>query len=457
MKIFESAVKFRVVKFGIVLLFCVGILYSSAFSQSKVADKVIGIVDNKIVLQSEIGIQMTQMAAQNMPITPDSKCQVYQQFMMQKLLVAQANHDSIVVTAEEINTELDRRMNYFIAQVGSKEKFEEYYHKPIAKFKDDFKEAVQDQLLAQRMQQKVIGDTKVSPVEVKKYFDEIPTDSLPYINAEYEIGEIIISPKITTESKNETKKQLLDIKAKIQNGVSFESQAKLYSEDPGSAAKGGDLGLVERGQMVPEFESALFKLKDGELSDIIETQFGFHLIKMVAKQGNKAKAKHILLIPKSGKTDLDAALAQLDSVRRKVVKDSLSFKRACDKYSTDEMTKSNGGMMQNPNTGSTFIDAQLVDPDVFFVIDTMKVGQYSKPAICKTHDGKDAARFVWLKTKTQPHKANMKDDYAKLQDAAVSKKQQEKMQVWIKNTVAKNYIVIDDEFKKCDGMKNWIK
>ncbi len=267
----------------------------------------------------------------------------------------------------------------------------------------------------------------------------------------------MIAPKITETSKNEAKKQLIDIKNKILSGVSFESQAKLYSEDPGSGAKGGDLGLVERGQMVPEFESALFKLKDGELSDIIETQFGYHLIKMVSKQGEKAKAKHILIVPKSGKADLDATVVLLDSIRRKIMKDSLTFKKACDKYSTDEATKSNGGLLQNPNNGNSLIDAQLVDPDIFFIIDTMKVGQISRANICKTHEGKDAARLLWLKTKTQPHKANMKDDYAKLQDASIQKKQQEKMQEWITRTVAKNYIVIDDDYINCQGMRNWVK
>ena len=431
--------------------------HTNLFAQTKSADKIIGIVDNKIVLQSDVEIQINQMAAQNMPINADSRCMVYQQFMMQKLLVAQANHDSIQVSPEEISNELDRRMNYFIAQVGTKEKFEEYYHKPIAQFKDEFKDAVQDQLLAQRMNQKIIGDVKVTPNDVKKYFDEIPKDSVPLINAEYEIGEIIIAPKITADSKVEAKKQLLAIKEKVLNGVSFESQAKLYSEDPGSGAKGGDLGLVSRGEMVADFESALFKLKDGELSDIVETQYGYHLIKMITKQGEKAKAKHILIVPKSGKADLDAAYFQLDTIRRKIVKDSLSFKRACDKYSTDEATKSNGGLMQNPNNGSSLIDAQLVDPDVFFIVDSMKVGQISKVNICKTHEGKDAVRIVLLKSKTQPHKANLKDDYSKLQDGAINKKQQEKMRNWIMKTVAKNYVVIDSDYKNCSGMKIWLK
>ncbi|MEN9522099.1 MAG: hypothetical protein RL065_476 [Bacteroidota bacterium] len=430
---------------------------NKGFSQTKIADKIIGIVDNKIVLQSDIEQQLNQMAAQNATIDANSKCYIYQQMMLQKLMVAQANHDSLPVTNDEIDNELDRRMNYFISQVGSKEKFEEYYHKPILKFKEEFRDAVQEQLLAQRMQQKITSDAKVSPMEVKKYFETIPSDSLPYINSEYEIGEIIISPKVTAESKIATKKQLMEIKEKVLSGVSFESQAKLYSEDPGSGIKGGDLGLVSRGQMVPEFESALFKLKDGEMSDIIETQYGYHLIKMIAKQGEKAKAKHILIAPKSNKGDLELTVLRLDTIRKKILMDSLSFKRAADKYSTDEVTKGNGGLVQNSNDGNTLLDAQMIEPDLFFILDTMKVGQISKPSVFKTYDGKEAARIVWLKTKTQPHKANLKEDYAKLQQAAISKKQQDAMMNWIKKTTQKNYIIIDDEYKNCEAMKEWIK
>jgi peptidyl-prolyl cis-trans isomerase SurA len=427
------------------------------FAQNKIADKIVGIVDNKIVLQSDVQTQLNQMASQGAAMNADSRCYVYQQMMLQKLMVAQANHDSVVVSNDEIENELDRRMNYFIGQVGSKEKFEEYYHKPILKFKEEFREAVQEQLLAQRMQQKITADSKVSPMEVKKYFENIPTDSLPYINAEYEIGEIIIAPKVSAESRLATKKLLLEIKEKIVSGVSFDSQAKLYSEDPGSAIKGGDLGLVGRGQMVPEFESALFKLKDGELSDIVETQYGYHLIKMTAKQGEKAKAKHILLVPKTGIEELTAALLKLDTIRKKIIADSITFKKAADKYSTDEATKTNGGLVQNPNDGNSLLDAQLVEPDLFFVVDSMKIGQISKPIIYKTFDGKEAARIVYLKTKTMPHKANLNDDYAKLQQAAISKKQQQKMLDWMKRTTAKNYIIIDDEYKKCSTMQDWIK
>ncbi len=446
----------RIVRSLIVsVFFLIGI--NVGFSQTKIADKIIGIVDNKIVLESDVQQQLNQMAAQNAPIDANSKCYIYQQMMLQKLMVAQANHDSLPVTNDEIDNELDRRMNYFISQVGSKEKFEEYYHKPILKFKEEFRDAVQEQLLAQRMQQKITADAKVSPMEVKKYFETIPSDSLPYINSEYEIGEIIITPKVTTESKIATKKQLMEIKEKVLSGVSFESQAKLYSEDPGSGIKGGDLGLVSRGQMVPEFESALFKLKDGEMSDIIETQYGYHLIKMIAKQGEKAKAKHILIAPKSNKGDLELTVLRLDTIRKKILIDSLSFKKAADKYSTDEVTKANGGLVQNSNDGNTLLDAQMIEPDLFFIVDTMKVGQISKPSIFKTYDGKDAARIVWLKTKTQPHKANLQEDYAKLQQAAISKKQQDAMMNWIKKTTQKNYIIIDEEYKNCEAMKEWVK
>ncbi len=444
---------------AIVCCYLIAFANFKAFAQplTPVADKIIGIIDNKIVLQSDIDLQLTQMAAQGAAIPEDAACTLYGQLMLQKLMIAQANKDSIMVTPEEIENELDRRMNYFIQQIGSKEKLEEYYHKPIIKLKEEFRDPIADQLQAQKMQQKIVGETKVSPLEVKKFYEGIPKDSLPLINAEMEVGQILIAPKVSNASKMAAKNQLLAIKERLAAGVSFDSQAKLYSEDPGSALKGGDLGLVARGEMVPEFEAALFKLRDGEISDIIETQYGYHIIKMINRQGDKAKAKHILIMPKSGDDELNYALSRLDSLHRRLRADSIAFNIAVDRYSTDEPTKLNGGMFINPTNGSTLLETSAIDADVFFYADTMKVGRYSLPHKCKTRDGKDAVRIIYVKNKTQPHVLNPMQDYAKLQELASQQKQQDKMKDWVIRTIQKNYIVIDPQFKNCESVKDFVK
>jgi peptidyl-prolyl cis-trans isomerase SurA len=440
---------------GIVLAF----LSNPCFSQPTVntADKIIGIVDNKIVLQSDLDLQLAQMAAQGNAVPEDGACLLFQQMLLQKLMIAQANKDSLAVTPEDIESELDRRMNYFIQQIGSKEKLEEYYHKPIVKLKEEFREPITDQLYAQRMQQKITGETKVSPLDVKKFFESIPKDSLMLINAEMEIGQIVIIPKVSNASKKEAKQDMLAIKERVKNGISFESQAKLYSEDPGSAVKGGDLGLVSRGEMVPEFEAALFKLKDGELSDIVETQYGYHLIKMISRQGDKAKVKHILVSPKINESDLTYALNRLDTLHRRLKQDSIPFNIAVDRYSNDEPTKLNGGMFINSTNGSTLIETAAIDPDVFFYADTLKVGNYSLPHKCKTREGKNAVRILYVKTKTPPHIINTLQDYAKLLELTTQQKQQDKMKQWVLKTIAKNYILIDDQYKSCESIKEFIK
>jgi peptidyl-prolyl cis-trans isomerase SurA len=434
----------------LIMCLCINMLNA----QSIVADKIVAVIDNKIILKSDVAIQRAQLEAQgnNEPLPADVDCFVLQQLLTQKLLVAQANKDSVLVSTEEVEAELERRMNYFISQIGSKEKFEEYYKKPIIKWKEEFRLPVEEQLQAQRMQQKAVGEVKVSPVEVRNYFNLLPKDSLPAISSEIEVGIIVLNPTISLASKNEAKQQLLTIKKRIEGGINFDSQAKLYSEDPGSAGKGGDLGLVSRGEMVPEFESALFKLKDGELSDIVESPYGYHLIKMVSRQGSKAKAKHILIAAKSSKEDLTAAVKKLDSIRNLIVKDSMSFKAAADKYSTDEATKGNGGLMINPATGTTLLETNQVEADIFFMVDTMKINQISKPHIFKLAGNQEAARILILRSKTLPHIANLKEDYQKIHEIVVTQKQQELMLKWIKKTVQKNYIRIDDEYKNCQQL-----
>lgn len=444
--------------------FLVGIfLLTSSFvfaqkNDSMAIDKIVAVVDNKIILQSDLQVQLAQMKAQGATIPSNAKCMLFGQMLMQKLLVAQANKDSVMVTPEEVESELDRRMNYFIQQIGSRERLEEYYHKPIVKLKEEFREAINDQLQSQRMQQKVVGEVKVSPLEVRQFFEKIPKDSLPLISAQLEIGEIILTPKVSAESKEQAKQKLLDIKKRIVDyGLSFENQAKLYSEDPGSGPRGGDLGLVSRGDMVPEFEAALFRLKDGQVSNIVETQYGFHIIKMISRQGEKAKAKHILIAPKTSAADLEYAKQRLDSVYRWLIHDSIEFSIAVSRYTSDEASKLSGGMMMDASTGTTLLDVASIAPDVFFYIDTMSVGRFSKPHFCKTKDGKDAVRILYLRNRTSPHQLSVATDYAKLQELTQQDKQDHILKNWIHKTVAKNYIMIDPAYQDCPAAIDFLQ
>lgn len=448
----------RYTAFFLSILLCSTTLVFGQSNDSLALDKVIAVVDNKIILQSDLQVQLAQMKAQGGAIPPNAECLLFGQMLMQKLLVAQANKDSVMVTPEEVESELDRRMSYFIQQIGSRERLEEYYKKPIVKLKEEFREAITDQLQSQRMQQKVAGEVKVSPMEVRQFFDKIPKDSLPLISAQLEIGEIILTPKISIESKEEAKQKLMDIKKRIVDyGLSFENQAKLYSEDPGSGPRGGDLGMVSRGDMVPEFEAALFKLKDGQVSNIVETQYGYHIIKMISRQGEKAKAKHILITPKSRPADLEYAKSRLDSVYRWLIHDSIEFSIAVSRYTSDENSKLSGGMMMDPTAGTTLLDVANIAPDVFFYIDTMAVGRFSKPHFCKTKEGKDAVRILYLRNRTAPHQLSVATDYAKLQELTQQDKQDHILKNWIHKTVAKNYIQIDPAYQNCPAAIDFIQ
>lgn len=445
--------------YSFIFLFLFGAFACTVSAQPKVADKVIAVVDNNAILQSDIDLQLIQMASQGTASVPhDAHCLLLNQMMIQKLMIAQANKDSLEVSSEEVETELDKRIAYFIQQVGSKEKFEEYYKKSVVKFKSEFRDPVRDQLLAQKMQQKILADNKVSPIEVREYFATIPADSLPLIGTEIECGQIVMLPKVTPEMKRAAKEKLMGIRKKIEDGATFENQAILYSDDQGTASQGGDLGSFGRGEMVPEFEAAVFKLKDGEISDIIETKYGYHIIKLINRLGDKAHAKHILISVKTTKDGLAVAQRRLDSVRTLIVKDSISFKTAADKFSDDDETKGNGGMFVNPQTGGSLMESSQLDPDMFFILDSMHLGAISKPMNFKTREGKDAVRILFLKNKTSPHRANLKDDYAKIQAAALSDKQETTLHNWIKNHIDRNYIMIDPEYKNCEAVKEiWTK
>lgn len=428
-----------------------------SFSQSMLADKIVGTVADKIVLKSEVEGQYYQYVASGDTV-PDMRCLILNQMMTQKLLFNQAQRDSIEITDEEVEDKLDRNIRYFSSQMGSKEALENYYKKSILEIKEEFREDIRSNILSERMQGKITKDIKITPAEVKEFFKSIPEDSLPFLNAEAEIGQIVIYPKVSSEMKELTKEKINQIRKDIvDGGQDFATKAIAYSEDPGSANKGGELGFQSRGELVPEFEAVAFKLKEGEISKVIETKFGFHIIQMIERRGEKVNVRHIVVRPKTTSFDLQQPKKILDSVRNLIITKSLTFNDAVGKFSEDEDTKHNGGMLVNPQTGSTYFEISQLDRSLYFVIDTMKTGDLSVPAVFQTKEGQQAYRLVWLKTETQPHKANLKDDYNRIQSVALSKKEKDAMEKWMKEKIAKTYIMIDKEFHDCEAMKLWIK
>lgn len=444
--------RFKIIIF-LLSIYCCNNLYS----QGQVVDQVVAIVGGNIVKLSDIETQYNQMRLQgNANETNTSKCQILENILFNKLLLNQAKLDSVVVSDEQVENELDRRLRYYISQFGSKDKFEEFYKKSVIDFKDEFREIIRNQMLVQMMEGNITDNIKVTPTEVKKFFENIPIDSIPLIEAEYEIGHIVKKPVISKAEKEIVKQRLSELRERIIKGEKFASLAVLYSEDPGSANKGGELGQFGRGEMYPEFEAAAFNLKSpNEVSEIVETKAGYHILQLIERRGDYVNVRHILMQPKVSPYELQKAKTFLDSVYTVIKDSSLTLEKAAMLFS-DDLNKNNGGMLVNPATGNTKFGADDIDPSLFFVIDKLKVGEFSNPVIMKDSDGKQAYRIVYLKTRTSPHRANLKDDYDKIQNAALEQAKNNAIKKWVNQKISKTYIKIFDEFQNCKFENNWL-
>jgi len=432
------------------------VLQVNLIAQPVTIDKIVAVVGDKAILFSDVEAQALQMQAQSGVSDSMIRCNVLEDIIIQKLLLNQAEKDSVTVSDDQVDAELNKKIRYFVNQIGSVEKLEAYLGKSIIKIKDDFKERIRDQLVVQQMQSKIAGDLKVTPAEVKTYFDNIPVDSLPLIESEIQVAQILKKPPVNEEEKLRVKRELTDIKRKISDGRSFASMAAFYSEDPGSAVKGGDLGFVGRGEMVPEFEAAAFALKGKEISEIIETMYGFHIIQLIERRGETINVKHILMSPKPSLTDLDKARIKLDSIAALIQNGTISFEDAAAKYSDDIDTKFNGGLLLNPATGSTWFEVSQMDQNIFFIVDKQKVNDMSDPVAVRVGEKKEAYRLVSLKARTNPHRANLKDDYQKIQQAAEAEKKDKQVRNWINRKRQSFYIKVDKEFSDCPFDNPWV-
>ena len=430
---------------------------SSSFGQ-QVIDKVVAVVGGKIILHSDIEKQYVQYVAQGGTETSEIRCSILDQLLLQKLMINQADIDSVTVADAQVEGELDRRMRFYVKQIGSEEKLEAYFHTSIRQLKSEFRDIIKEQLLVQTMQSKIVKDISASPSDVRTYFESIPKDSLPYIDAEMEIAQIVRKPFVTPAQKLAVKNELEEYRRKILSGEGdFAVYAALYSKDPSSAKKGGELGFFDRGSMVPEFEAAAFTLKPGEISPVIETKFGFHILQLIERRGDQINIRHILLQPTTDDASLEACVRQLDSLHNQIIAGTITFDEAAQKFSDDEETKNNGGLMINPETNTTKLSPDKIDRLLFFEVDSMPVGKVSQPLIMNSADGKTAYRLVMLKSRTQPHQANLKDDYTKVQEVATSEKQNKALSDWVSKKIKTTYIQFNDDEINCALLDHWKK
>ena len=439
------------------ILFSLLPISDSFGQQPEVIDQVMAVVGNNIILRSDIEKQYYQAIAQGESGTTELRCMIFDQLLLQKLMINQAALDSVVVTDAQVDSELDKRMRYYIKQICSEEKMEEYFYTTIVQLKSEMKEIIREQLLVQQMQSTITRDITATPNDVREYFNSIHPDSVPYIDAEMEVAQIVRIPPVSAEEKKAVRAKMEEYRKTIMDGGDFTVYAALYSQDNSTAKKGGELGLFDRGMMVPEFEAAAFNLKPGEVSQVVETKFGFHIMQLIERKGDQINVRHILLQPKISDADLKKCVQFLDSLRTRIVMGSITFEEAAEKYSEDEDTRYNGGLLINPETGTSHLSPDKMDRLLFFQVDTMALNTVSQPLLMSTAEGKSAYRLVILKSKSQPHKANLKDDYQKSQEVALSEKQNKALSDWIEKKSKNTYIQINDNMNGCAALKHWFK
>jgi len=439
----------------LILILLITFSFNKIYTQEKIIDKVIATVGNNIILYSDIETQYLQFIMQGYSKKEGIRCQIFEEILFQKLLLNQAEIDSIEITDEQIESEMDRRLRYFITQIGSEEKLEEYYNKTIIEIKEEMRTLIREQLLVDNVQKTITSEVKITPSEVKAYFKKIHPDSLPLISSEIQIAQIVKQPTINKSEIESVKNKLNQLRERIINGEKFSVLARLYSEDPGSASKGGETGLFTKGVMQAEFEVAAFGLEENKVSPVIETKFGFHILQLIERRGDYINVKHILLQTKVSPVELNKASIFLDSVATLIKNDSMSFEEAALLFS-DDPSKNNFGLVINQATGNAKFSPDELDPNIFFVVDKLKIGEISKPAIMKTEDNKQAYRLLYLKSRTEPHTANLKEDYNKIQESALLEKQNNAIEKWISEKSKNAYInIIDEDFKNCKLKYKW--
>ena len=414
-----------------------------------VADEIIARVDDYIVLRSELESTYLEILSRGERISGNTKCAVLKDLVTNKLLAAKAEIDSVIVEDGQVDQELNSRMALIINQIGSEEEIERYYNKTIAEFKKELFDDIKEQLVVRKMRQEILTEIEVSPEEVKDFYNSIPRDSLPYFSTQVKVSQIVKVPEIGQQQKDKTKEALLKIRERIKAGESFEILATLYSQDPGSAQNGGNLGFVGRGAFQPEFEAEVFKLKPGEVSMPVETEFGYHLIQLIERRGNLFNSRHILLQPEFSEDDTQMTIDFLDSLKEVAYSDSVTFEELAREHSDDKFTSSFGGYFTDA-MGSENVLVEELDPVVFFTIDTMDVGQISVPFESRTDDGKLAYKLIFYKEKIPPHLGNLEADYQRFRNYSLNRKQSIELGIWFEDAKGEVFINIDPEYNLCE-------
>ena len=424
-----------------------------------VVDKIGAQVGDNIILLSDLEAQKTQAYASGVKLSPNLTCEILEQLMYQELLVNQAKLDSLIISDEQVDAEMENRLRVIENQIGSREEMEKFYGKTSTEIKNEFREVIKDRLLADEMERNITKDISVTPKEVQAFYSTIPVDSIPLINSQLSFQQIVYYPAVTKEDKKRAYDKLSEIKTNILNGKSFDTQARIHSMDPGSASQGGKIEAT-RGMMVPQFEAAVFSLDQGGVSDVFETTYGYHIVKLISRKGDDYLCQHILITAEFSAPELQLASLTMDSCYSLLNSKKITWDEAVIKFSNDEATMQNSGIITNPITGEQTWDMEdlnQVDQQIFLITNALEKGDISQPSLyMNIYDRKQGIRIIRMLDRTEPHRANLNKDYALIKRAAENDKKQKVIAKWIKGKINNAYIRIDEEYQNCAFKNNWV-
>lgn len=452
----------KLVNFKFVVLFALLMLTGSVmYGQDHVIDEVVWVVGDEAILKSDVEEARMNAQYEGRKFEGDPYCVIPEELAIQKLYLHQAVLDSIEVSESEVLQRVEMMTNQYIQMIGSKEKMEEYFNKTATQIREAMRENVKNGLTVQKMQQKLIGDIKITPAEVRRYFKDLPQDSVPYIPTQVEVQIITSQPKIPLDEIEDVKRRLREYTDRVNKSeMDFSTLALLYSEDKGSAMRGGEIGFKGRGELVPEYANVAFNLQDPKkVSKIVESEFGFHIIQLIEKRGDRINTRHILLKPKVNEKDLTSARARLDSIADDIRKNKFSFDEAASIISHDKDTRNNHGLMPNPQTNTSKFEMQQLPQEIAKIVDGMNVGEISKAfTMVNEKDGKEVCAIVKLKSRINGHKATITDDYQNLKEIVMDKRREEMLEKWIVEKQKHTYVRINDNWKNCAfKYPGWIK
>ena len=442
------------------LLMLVGLTVKA---QDNVIDEVVWVVGDEAILKSDVENERLNAQYEGRRFDGDPYCVIPEELAVQKLFLHQAEIDSIEVSEQEVLQKVEQQTAWLIDQIGSKEKMEEYYNKTSTQIREMLRENIRNGLIVQQMQRELVGDIKLTPAEVRNYFKNLPADSIPSIPTQVEVQIITREPKIKEEEIERVKKTLREFTERIYNGESFSMLARFYSEDPGSARRGGEYGFTGRGELTPEFANVIFNMTDPKkISKVFETEYGYHIAQLIEKRGDRVSYRHIMMKPKVDEAEIEEALNKLDTLANDIRKGKVTFDEAATWVSQDKDTKNNHGLLANPQTGTSRFEMQhlagLVSQEVAKVVEGMQIGEISKPFTMINSKGKEVCAIVKLKNRIDAHKATITEDYQRLKSMVTAKRSEEKIQKWIVEKQKNTYVRINPNWRKCDfKYPGWVK